>query len=160
KWTWHVDRGLFDIMLLQHANKLGAAVYEGVRTQSVDFEDPQNPKIKFTMGRQELSLSVRAVVDASGRHTLLGNQLRLKQQDPVFNQYATHAWFDNFNRKAAAKKDTFGDYIFVHFMPLTNSWIWQIPISETVTSIGVVTQRKNFEKTRQERQEFFWHCLE
>src|SRR6185312_1864080 len=53
----------------------------------------------------------------------------------------------------------FGDYIFVHFLPLTNSWIWQIPISETVTSIGVVTQRKNFEKTRQSREDFFWDSV-
>jgi FADH2 O2-dependent halogenase len=158
-WTWHVDRGEFDLMMLQHANRLGATVYEGIRTQGVDFSDPKAPQLKFTLGRKETSLSVRVVIDASGRHTLLGNQLRLKQQDPVFNQYATHTWFDNFNRKAAAKKDTFGDYIFVHFLPLTNSWIWQIPITETVTSIGVVTQRKNFEKTRQSREEFFWDSI-
>lgn len=159
KWTWHVDRGEFDLLLLQHANKLGATVYEGVRTQGVDFSDPAMPRLRFSMGRQELSLTARVVVDASGRHTLLGNQLRLKQQDPVFNQYATHTWFDDFNRRAAAQKDTFGDYIFVHFLPLTNSWIWQIPITETVTSIGVVTQRKNFEKTRQSREEFFWDSV-
>src|ERR1700726_4736744 len=31
EYTYHVDRSKFDLMLLQHANKLGAAVYEGVK---------------------------------------------------------------------------------------------------------------------------------
>ena len=48
----------------------------------------------------------------------------------------------------------------MHFLPLTNSWVWQIPITETITSIGVVTQKKHFAKARQEREAFFWHCLE
>src|SRR5579884_4041374 len=35
-YTYHVDRGKFDLLLLQHANELGAAVYEGVKVSSVD----------------------------------------------------------------------------------------------------------------------------
>src|SRR3954466_448744 len=37
--TFHVDRGKFDLMLLQHANQLGATVYEGIRVQRVDFSE-------------------------------------------------------------------------------------------------------------------------
>src|SRR5580658_11224127 len=33
EYTYHVDRSKFDLMLLQHANKLGAAVYEGVKVK-------------------------------------------------------------------------------------------------------------------------------
>src|SRR5207247_2183220 len=50
--------------------------------------------------------------------------------------------------------------IFIHFLPITNTWVWQIPITETVTSIGVVTQRKHFASSRAQRQQFFWHCLQ
>jgi FADH2 O2-dependent halogenase len=159
-YTWHVDRGKFDNMLLHNASQMGATVYEGMRVQSVDFSDPSMPKVKLTMGRQELAIRSRMVVDASGRHTLLGNQLRLKQTDEVFDQYAIHTWFDNYDRLAVAKKELFGDYIFIHFLPVNNTWIWQIPITETITSIGVVTQKKNFQKTRQSREQFFWECVE
>src|ERR1700674_1479031 len=38
-YTYHVDRGTFDLALLQHAHKLGATVHEGVRVSHVDFED-------------------------------------------------------------------------------------------------------------------------
>ena len=36
------------------------------------------------------------------------------------------------------------DYIFIHFLPLSNTWVWQIPITDTITSVGVVTQSQRF----------------
>jgi FADH2 O2-dependent halogenase len=100
------------------------------------------------------------VVDATGRNTLLGNLLRLKENDPVFNQYAYHAWFEDYDRMSLVKDGgKFGDYIFVHFLPVSNSWIWQIPITETITSIGVVTQKHNFLKAKTDREAFFWDMV-
>jgi FADH2 O2-dependent halogenase len=158
-YTYHVDRGKFDTLLLQQAHKFGAEVYEGVRVTGVDFGD-ENVAVRFRMGTSEMNCKVRMVVDASGRNTLLGNQLRLKVNDPVFNQYALHTWFDEYDRAAltdGSKK--YGDYIFIHFLPVTNSWIWQIPITETVTSIGVVTQRQNF-KGKEDKEAWFWELVQ
>lgn len=159
-YTFHVDRGKFDLMLLQHAHRLGATVYEGIRVQRVDFSELDRPRIIFTLGHQEFSTRVRLVVDASGRRTLLGNQLKLRIQDEVFDQYAVHTWFEGYNRMVLAKDAFQSDYLFVHFLPLTNSWVWQIPITDTITSIGVVTQKKHFARSRQEREAFFWQCIE
>src|SRR4029077_5600179 len=113
----------------------------------------------FTMGSQEMSVSCKMVVDASGRNTFLGNQLKLKVKDQVFDQYAIHSWFGDYDRKVFARKDTDHDYIYIHFLPLSNTWIWQIPISDTVTSLGVVTQKKNFAKSKQDRENFFWESV-
>jgi len=157
-YTYHVDRGKFDLLLLQHVNKLGAAVYEGVRVSHVDFS-PAHPEIHFHMGAKEMNVSAKMVVDASGRQTFLGNQLKLKIKDTVFDQYAIHTWFDNYDRKIFSRRDTHRDYIFIHFLPISNSWIWQIPITDTITSIGVVTQKKNFAKAKEEREKFFWNCV-
>jgi flavin-dependent dehydrogenase len=157
-YTYHVDRAKFDLLLLQHANKLGAAVYEGVKVTHVDFSST-HPVVHFNMGSKEMGVSVKMVIDASGRQTLLGNQLKLKVKDPVFDQYAIHTWFDNYDRKVFAKKDTHRDYIFIHFLPISNSWIWQIPITDSITSIGVVTQKKNFAKAKEEREKFFWNAV-
>jgi len=158
-YTYHVDRGKFDLMLLQHANKLGASVYEGVKVSGVDFS-PEQPAVHFSMGRKEMSVNVRMVADASGRNTMLGNQLKLKQMDPVFNQYAIHTWFAGFNRHALATSDEQGDYIYIHFLPTSNSWIWQIPITDDITSIGVVTQKKNFTGSKEDREKFFWDAVD
>jgi FADH2 O2-dependent halogenase len=159
-YTFHVDRSKFDLMLLQHAHESGATVYEGVRVQRVDFSEPGQARILFTIAKQEMSTNVRMVVDASGRRTLLGKQLKLYKADPVFNQYALHTWFEGYDRSVMARNEAQRDFIFIHFLPLTNTWVWQIPISDSVTSIGVVTQKKNFAASKVERQEFFWHCLE
>src|SRR5260370_28263073 len=103
--------------------------------------------------------NVRLVVDASGRRMLLGNQLKLRIQDPVFDQYAIHTWFEGYDRSILASEPSQNEYIFIHFLPLSKTWVWQIPITETITSIGVVTQKKRFAKSKQERQEFFWKSL-
>ncbi|GHO82462.1 NAD(P)/FAD-dependent oxidoreductase [Dictyobacter formicarum] len=159
-YTFHVDRGKFDLMLLQHAQRLGATVYEGVQVQRVDLNDPEAVRIGFHMGHQEITTRVRMVVDASGRRALLGKQLKLLVKDPIFDQYALHSWFEGYDRAALVKHKQQGDYIFVHFLPLTNTWMWQIPISEQITSIGIVTQKKHFAQSKQEREAFFWQCLE
>lgn len=157
-YTWHVDRGKFDMLLLQHAHKLGAAVCEGTNVKTVRFPGDAWPEVVYTVGSKEQTVTARIVIDASGRKTMLGSQLRLKVNDPVFDQYAIHTWFGDFDRLATGMKPERGDYIYVHFLPLTNSWVWQIPITETITSIGVVTQKKNF-KAAGDREAFFWECV-
>jgi 1H-pyrrole-2-carbonyl-[peptidyl-carrier protein] chlorinase len=154
-YTYHVDRGVFDLMLLQHANRLGAAVCEGVRVSHVDFEQGPFPVVTSMLGQKKIETSVRVVLDASGRNTMLGNQLKLKISDPVFNQFAVHTWFDGFDRGSSER----AGYIFIHFLPVTNTWVWQIPINGAVTSFGVVTQKDNFAKSRASREQFFWDCI-
>lgn len=154
-YTWHVDRGVFDLALLQHAEKAGAKVYEGVAIDRVDFDGDADPTVVFRIGRREVGTRVRLVVDATGRKTLLGNQLGLKIKDPVFDQYAIHSWFSGFDRGEGVE----GDYIHIHFLPVVNTWVWQIPIRKDVTSIGVVTQKKHFMGSKQSREEFYWKCL-
>jgi FADH2 O2-dependent halogenase len=158
-FTYHVDRGKFDLLLLEHAQQLGATVYEEVRVKEVDFCEPSQPRIHFQTQKQEMSIGVRLVVDASGRQTLLGNQLKLRIPDPVFDQCAIHTWFEGYDRATLARDEIQQDYIFIHFLPISNSWVWQIPITDTITSIGVVTQRKNFAKSQATREKFFWDCV-
>lgn len=159
-YTYHVDRAKFDLMLLQHAHGLGATVYEGLVVKRVDFANPEVPRVSVQMGAASYDLTCRFVVDASGRSTVLGSQLRLKVNDPVFNQYALHTWFKGYDRSRFVRKDGQDDFIFIHFLPVLNTWVWQIPITDDVTSIGVVTQKPNFAKKRVERERFFWECLE
>ena len=154
-YTYHVDRGKFDLLFLQHANRLGASVCEGVHVGGVDLDEKPHPRVHFRLGDKEMSLTARLVVDGSGRNTLLGRQLGLKVNDPVFCQFALHTWFDGYDRGGHKK----ADYIFIHFLPISNSWVWQIPINDTVTSFGVVTQKHNYPRTREARETFFWDCV-
>ncbi len=160
-YTYHVDRGKFDNLLLHHAKSLGADVFMGVGVKDVVFDEGAYPEIRYTVGKREVGCRVRIVADCSGRRTFLGNRLKLKQKDEVFDQYAIHTWFDGLDRTATMNKGSShkGDYIYVHFLPITNSWVWQIPITDTITSVGVVTQKKHFAKDKQSREDFFWECV-
>jgi flavin-dependent dehydrogenase len=157
-YTYHVDRGLFDNLLLHHAQKLGAQVVEGVGIRDVDFSG-KFPRMKYMIGKKESEVSCRIVADCSGRKTFLGNRLKLKVMDKVFNQYAIHTWFDGYDRLSVMKGATEkGDYIYIHFLPMANIWVWQIPITDTITSIGVVMQKETF-KAAPDREQLFWDSV-
>ncbi len=155
-YAWHVDRGQFDSMLLKHSEELGAKVYQGVRVNRVDFTDRDRPVLQAKIGDQPIEVAVRVVLDASGRQTLLGQQLKVKVPDKVFNQYAVHTWFEGLDRASLARRPEDADYIHVHFLPQENTWVWQIPITETITSIGVVTQKEKFKEHKDDLEGFFW----
>ncbi len=153
-YTYHVDRARFDLLLLQHAHSLGARVCQGLRVEHVDFDDGPLPRIRTRLGDKPIDFRVRLVVDATGRNTLLGRQLKLRITDPVFDQFSLHTWFEGFDRGDSDR----ADFIFIHFIPIRNTWVWQIPISESITSFGVVTQKRNFAGSKDSREAFFWSC--
>ena len=150
EYTYHVDRSKFDLMLLKHAEELGSQVYQGVKVTRVNFKDRRAVGVRARVGDQELDLSAKVVVDATGRNTLLGRQLRLKKNDPIFDQYAVHAWFENVSREGPT-----GDFIHIYFLPVERGWAWQIPITDNVTSIGIVTERDVFRQAATDLETFF-----
>lgn len=159
RYTYHVDRAKFDQLLLLHAHQKGAQVCEGVEVTGVDFED-DCARVRFRLGPKACDLTAKLVIDASGRDTLVGSKLGLKVRDPVFDQLALHTWFDGLDRSIGGRHPGLGEHIHVHFLPLKNSWVWQIPIDGRTTSVGVVTQKKHFLKGGEDREAFFWSCLE
>ncbi|GAA4232310.1 NAD(P)/FAD-dependent oxidoreductase [Actinomadura meridiana] len=159
EYTFHVDRGKFDVILLEHAESLGATVFRETRVIGADLDDPGGVQITCRSGGEETTYTGRMLIDASGRQTMLGRQLKLKVPDPVFDQYAIHSWFEGLDRKALASDPKDIDYIFVHFLPINDSWVWQIPITDTVTSIGVVTQKHRFREANTDREKFFWDFI-
>lgn len=151
-YTYHVDRGRFDELLLKHASSTGSRVVQGARVERVEFDDNNFAAgVRIKQDRQERLLRCRLVVDASGRSTVLGSQLRLKRNDPLFNQFAVHNWFEGVDRDPAET----ADYIHIHVLPQPRAWVWLIPINERVTSVGVVTQGNDFVKGNEPVAEFF-----
>ncbi|UCG22655.1 MAG: tryptophan 7-halogenase [Chloroflexota bacterium] len=150
-YTYHVDRSRFDLLLLKHAQTLGSKVYQGVHVKEVLFDDGRATGVKVRVGDQEVALSSKVVVDASGRHTLIGRQLRLKKIDPLFDQYAVHAWFDGVDRG----HDKTADHIHIYFLPVERGWVWQIPITEEVVSVGVVAEKQVFKRSKLDWESYF-----
>jgi len=150
-YTYHVDRSRFDLLLLQHAKQFGSLVYQGMRVEEVIFEDDAATGVVANIAGERVRIPAKIVVDASGRNTVLGSQLRLRKKDPIFNQFAVHAWFENLDRGDGPT----ADFIHIFFLPAKRGWGWQIPITDTVTSVGIVAEKEIFQKARGRVDEYF-----
>jgi len=155
-YTYHVDRSRLDLLMLKHAESLGSEVSQGVRVQEVLFEGDRASGVRARIGQKDLDLPCRMVVDASGRNTLLGTQLKLKQNDAIFDQFAVHAWFENVER---GSEET-GDFIHIYFLPVERGWCWQIPITDTITSMGIVAEKEVFKEARLDTEAYFRKFVE
>lgn len=156
-YTYHVDRATFDHLLLQHARKLGSKVIQGVGVKEVLFDKDDFARgVVVDIDGVTAELDAKYVADCSGRGTVLGNQRRLREKDPLFNQFAATAHFENVVRSHDPKT---ADYIHIYFLPVERGWAWQIPIDEKTTSIGVVTEKSVFQESRQRKEEWFYEHI-
>lgn len=150
-YTYHVDRSKLDLLLLKHAQSLGTEVYQGVTVKQVLFDGDRAIGVRARIADQDVDLHAKMIVDASGRHTLLGRQLKLKKNDPIFDQFAVHAWFENVKRGGP---DTL-DFIHIYFLPVERGWAWQIPITDKITSMGIVAEKEVFRQYKGEPEAYF-----
>ncbi len=155
-YTYHVDRGKLDLLLLKNAERLGSQVVQGVTVKQILYEGSKAVGVRANFGGKDVDLSAKIVVDASGRNTMIGRQLNMKKNDPIFNQYAVHAWYENVHRGDI--EETY-DYIHIYFLPVERGWAWQIPINEKITSMGIVVEREVFREFKGDTQAYFDHYI-
>jgi FADH2 O2-dependent halogenase len=151
-YTYHVDRGRFDQLLLEHVEARGSRVLQGAHVEGVVL-GPHGEVVGVHVQHANCPrlLRCRLVADASGRNTVLGTQLKLKKKDPHFNQFAVHGWYEDVDRG----NEPSADYIQIYLLPMPRAWAWQIPITETITSIGVVTEGHDFVKAGESVDDYF-----
>ena len=150
-YSYHVDRAKMDHLLLQHAEKLGSKVHQGVGANRVLFDGDRATGVEVDIAGQAVEIPASVVVDATGRNTVLGRQLRWLKKDALFNQFAVHAWFEGVDR---GPEETAED-IHIYFLPTQRGWVWQIPIDEKVTSIGVVAEKEAFKAAKGDHESWF-----
>jgi FADH2 O2-dependent halogenase len=151
-YTFHVDRARFDHMLLDHAASLGSPVFQGALVNGIETD--QEGRVETLRVKHEgetHSIRTRYVVDATGRSTFLGSKFRLKEKDPLFDQYAIYGYWKGVGR---GPEETAG-YIHIHFLPTERGWVWQIPIDDEITSIGVVTERADFQRDGRDPEAYY-----
>jgi len=151
-YTFNVEREDLDAMLLRHAFDAGARVLEGVGVQNVIFEDGRavGVRAKVTDG-WERDLRARFIVDASGRRSLIANQLDMRHKDPSFNQFAIYSWF----RGVKEPPPRLNGFTLFYFIGLNQAWSWHIPLRHGLASMGVVVDKRDFQKSGKSHEEFF-----
>lgn len=148
----HVERDIFDELLLDHSAENGAQVFNEVSVRSVDFSDPGRPNVfyadrrngNFTNGE----IDCRYVVDASGHSSLLARQLKKRH---LVNEEIKFLGLWGYYRnsrylgvdQAIHEPDEYREVKPVTFVTsFEDGWIWHIILRE-MTSVGLVINRDN-----------------
>ena len=161
----HVERDVFDTILLNHAESCGARVFNQIVVKLAKFTDSEWPEILYTDKRgdciYEGHIRCHYVIDASGHSSFLANQFKVRQNiSPQYNFLSLWGYFENsryvgVDRKSHAR-EALADIKPVTFvMSFEQGWVWHI-ILRGKTSVGLVipTERtKGMGKIQ--REQFF-----
>ncbi|HEY5595064.1 MAG TPA: NAD(P)/FAD-dependent oxidoreductase, partial [Nitrospiria bacterium] len=148
-YSYHVERARFDEILLNHARRNGVEVREGWTVQDVLFEGKRAVGVLAgPNGEEARSIPASIVVDATGRSTMIARKLGWHRRDPVL---AKVAYFTHF--KGAGRRETISvipdpvlcqpDTYMTDIHTIDGGWIWYIPLSDDVVSVGAVVDIKN-----------------
>lgn len=132
--TWQVERSEFDEMCLENAKQAGAEVLTGARVQRVLFNGSRATGVLAQLhDEQPVKFTGRVVIDASGRGTVIGNQLELKEDVPLLRKSAVWGYFRGAKRRPGIDA---GETTV--FTIRDRGWFWYIPLPNDVVSLGVV----------------------
>jgi len=154
--TFQVPRATFDELLLRHSEKCGVAVRERHRALEVTF-DAGGATLRFAAPNgSEQTVRVGVIVDASGRAGFLAKKLGRHAFDPQLRNIAVHAQYENIPRLPGRRA---GDIRM--FTRPDMGWLWLIPLSDTVTSVGaVIPQAVHRQESKATPEESLAHYLE
>jgi len=140
--AWQVKRAEYDHLLLKHAAACGVEVKQEARVTRVLRDQPAGRVVGVEYSDESgvHTVESRWVMDCSGQSALLGNELKLRDYDKQMNNYALFGYW----------KGAKWIYEYVGHPELTRicvittprGWLWYIPVSRDVMSVGLVTQRQ------------------
>jgi flavin-dependent dehydrogenase len=132
--TWQVERSRFDQMCLDNARQHGVDVRMCTKVHKVLFENGRSVGVEVRC-TDDVSFWIpsRVVVDASGRATVIGNQLGLKEPVPGLNKASLWAYYRGGRRREGIDA---GETTV--FMIPQRGWFWYIPLPDDIVSVGIV----------------------
>ena len=132
--TWQVWRGEFDAMLLDNARHKGAEVRQGVVVRDVIMDGRRVVGVRAeSAGGGRWDAYAKAVVDATGRDSLLSRRFGWKERDPELNKVAVWSYYKGAKRDPGLDEGA----TTVAYVP-QKGWFWYIPLHSDVVSVGVV----------------------
>lgn len=148
--TYQVERARFDEILLHHAQSCGAQVWEQCPVTKVTRTE-SGWQLEANRAGQAQLINADWVIDASGRHCVMGRAMKLaKAALPYPGRMAVFNHFEHMQRDAG---EPAGDVIVLR---LEQAWFWVIPISPSVTSVGVVLQKNGGRQKDESWEQLFW----
>ncbi len=139
--TWQVERAQFDEMLLDHADRAASRSLEGYRVLDATFEpDGVSIEVNEATRQPQGRRASRRVIDALRPLGPARPQVQSARRRAAARE---HRLLRALLRRAAPGGLRAGDIRVIARDDL--GWFWVIPISDELTSVGVVLRREVFD---------------
>ena len=136
--TWQVERSKFDEMLFDNAAEKGAECYDRTRVFEAIFDGDRATGVRLqTRDGERKSIAARVVVDATGVQALIANRLALCEPISDLRKAAIWTYYKNAERDPGPN----GGATLILHTSHKQSWFWYIPLSNDITSVGLVGDR-------------------
>jgi flavin-dependent dehydrogenase len=156
---WQVRRHEYDHQLLMHAAECGVEVREGAKVSKV-IRDNAGDKltaritgVNFQDAQGRQTADCTWLVDCTGQDALLGRELGIREYSEKMNNYALYGYWKNFKWREEYLGHPQFTRIFIATSP--NGWIWCIPASDEIMSVGLVTTREVLKKAAKNSDELY-----
>lgn len=139
KWTWQVQRDVFDNILAQEVQKAGVKILFEAGVTNVKFEGKDHVvnEITHSNGKIEI-IESRFIIDASGYGRVLPKILKIEEPTDFPSRCALFAHVENMEFQDPKEQDN-----ILILSQGENLWGWVIPFSKTKASVGVVGDEKD-----------------
>ena len=162
--AFQVDRAQYDKILLDHAQEMGANVFQDVKVMKVLFDGDRVEGLNVSaigeLGNSLLrdidSVQARYYVDASGSAGLLRRTLGVEVDSPT--KLRNIAMWDYWQNAEWAEHIGIGG-TRIRVLSLGWGWIWFIPLGPTRTSVGLVTPADYLKQSGCRPEELYLRAL-
>lgn len=140
-WTWQVPRADFDTTLADECVKMGIPVHYQTEVTGIEFFDGYSVTTIKTADGDTQTIKARFIVDGSGYGRVIPRLFGLEKDSQQYPRKAV------FCHMTDPKRDTVFEpnrITAIVFDPVT--WIWVIPFSNGLTSVGYVGNPEFFEQ--------------
>ncbi len=156
-YAFQVERMRFDEILFENARRQGAQAFEGVAVVDALTSDG---RVVGVIARdesgEELEIRAAHVIDASGHSSRIARHVGSKKYSEFFQNVAVYGYFEGADRAPAPRQGNIVSSAFEH------GWCWFIPLSDTLTSVGAVVDRRHAARIGEDREaalmEFLQQC--
>jgi len=151
--SFQVRRETFDNLLLEEAKRFGAHVT--MESEVTDYDEKANVVTVIHKDGSEEKYHAKKVIDASGYGRVLPRLLGLDSDSSLKLRDAIFCRVENDIRHT----DGTDGYIYVYIVGDNDAWIWNIPLSPTVTSVGIVCTDEYYKSFDMDQQTFWEHII-
>lgn len=148
-YAYQVERSKFDKILLDHARNRGADVREQCAVTGIISDEERVRGVSYTdADGNSHQIRAKYVVDASGNRSGTYKEIGgTRKYSEFFRSLALFGYFKGGKRLPPPNS---GNILSAAF---DSGWFWYIPLSPTLTSVGVVVRREMASKIQGDPEE-------